>query len=79
MKNFASGTWIPGEVSQGEKISSRDKSLWYYIFASIFQMLVGCLLNVFAVGELLHVPTRPQIGALLHFSLKENLFPVGML
>ena len=50
-----------------------------YIFVSIFQMLVDCLLNVFAGGELLHVSTRPKIGALLQFSLKANLFPVGIL
>ena len=33
----------------------------------------------FAGGELLHVPTRPKRGALLQFSLKVNLFPVGIL
>ena len=78
MKNFAFRYLDSWRSKAGRtKISSSDKSLWYYIFVSIFQMLVDCLLNVFAGGKLL--PTRPKIGALHQFSLKENLFPVGIL
>ena len=72
MKNFAFGTWIPGEVRQGEQKYLLETNHYGIIYLySILQMLVDCLLNLFAGGELLHVPTRPKIGALPSVQFKK--------
>ena len=71
MKNFAFGTKILGELRQGEQ---------KYLLRQIIMVLYICI--HFSDVSRLSVKRfrrRRKIGALLQFSLKVNLFPVGIL